>query len=145
MPWRKNQQPTPVLLPGKSHGQRSLVGYSPWGQTQLSDWAYTHIHTEYLIQWKCYANSCKNNENTMYIVTKLCFLELSGIFSSKYFWSEVSWVLGCGTCGYGGLTIKCLIKIDLVAFFTLLMTYTQPWSLISTLVLELIACRILFL
>ena len=23
--------PTPVLLPGKSHGQRSLVGYSPWG------------------------------------------------------------------------------------------------------------------
>jgi len=24
-------QPTPVLLPGKSHGQRNLVGYSPWG------------------------------------------------------------------------------------------------------------------
>ena len=24
-------QPTPVFLPGKSHGQRSLVGYSPWG------------------------------------------------------------------------------------------------------------------
>ena len=24
-------QPTPVLLPGKSHGQRSIVGYSPWG------------------------------------------------------------------------------------------------------------------
>ena len=24
-------QPTPVLLPGKSHGRRSLVGYSPWG------------------------------------------------------------------------------------------------------------------
>ena len=33
-------QPTPVFLPGKSHGQRSLAGYSPWGhrsQTQLSD------------------------------------------------------------------------------------------------------------
>ena len=30
IPWRK-WQPTPVLLPGKSHGQRSLVGYSPWG------------------------------------------------------------------------------------------------------------------
>ena len=33
-------QPTPVLLPGKSHGQRSLAGYSPWGpksQTQLSN------------------------------------------------------------------------------------------------------------
>ena len=26
-----NSQPTPVFLPGKSHGQRSLMGYSPWG------------------------------------------------------------------------------------------------------------------
>ena len=31
IPWRRKWQSTPVLLPGKSHGQRSLVGYSPWG------------------------------------------------------------------------------------------------------------------
>jgi len=31
IPWRRAQQPTPVFLPGKSHGQRSLVGYSLWG------------------------------------------------------------------------------------------------------------------
>ena len=30
LPWRRKWQPTPVFLPGKSHGQRSLVGYSPW-------------------------------------------------------------------------------------------------------------------
>ena len=30
-PWRRKWQPTSVFLPGKSHGQRSLVGYSPWG------------------------------------------------------------------------------------------------------------------
>ena len=30
-PWRRKWQPTPVLLPGKSHGQRSLVAYGPWG------------------------------------------------------------------------------------------------------------------
>ena len=38
MPWRKEQLPTAVFLPGESHGQRSLVGCSPWGcknQTQL--------------------------------------------------------------------------------------------------------------
>ena len=29
--WRRNWQPTPVFLPGKSHGQRNLVSYSPWG------------------------------------------------------------------------------------------------------------------
>ena len=31
IPWRRKWQPTPVFLPGKSHGQRSLAGYSPWG------------------------------------------------------------------------------------------------------------------
>ena len=31
IPWRRKWQPTPVFLPDKSHGQRSLVGYSPWG------------------------------------------------------------------------------------------------------------------
>ena len=30
IPWRREQQPTPVLLPGEFHGQRSLAGYSPW-------------------------------------------------------------------------------------------------------------------
>ena len=32
--WRRKWQPTPVSLPGKSHGQRSLVGYSPWGRKE---------------------------------------------------------------------------------------------------------------
>ena len=31
IPWRRKWQPTPVFLPGKSHGRRSLAGYSPWG------------------------------------------------------------------------------------------------------------------
>jgi len=31
IPWKRECQPIPVFLPGKSHGQRTLVGYSPWG------------------------------------------------------------------------------------------------------------------
>ena len=34
IPQRRKWQPTPVLLPGESHGQRSLVGYSPWGRKE---------------------------------------------------------------------------------------------------------------
>ena len=34
--WGRAQQPIPVFLPGKCHGQRSLVGYSSWSQKQLS-------------------------------------------------------------------------------------------------------------
>ena len=30
IPWRRKWQPTPVFLPGESHGQRNVVGYSPW-------------------------------------------------------------------------------------------------------------------
>ena len=33
-PWRRKWQPIPVVLPGESHGQRSLVGYSPWGRKE---------------------------------------------------------------------------------------------------------------
>ena len=34
IPWRRKWQPTPVFLRGESHGQRSLVGYSPWGRKE---------------------------------------------------------------------------------------------------------------
>ena len=50
--WRRQWHPTPVLLPGKSHGQRSLVGCSPWGHKGVGhDWATSlslftfHFHT----------------------------------------------------------------------------------------------------
>jgi len=34
IPWRRKWQPTPVFLPGKSHGQRSWWGYSPWSRKE---------------------------------------------------------------------------------------------------------------
>jgi len=33
--WRRKWQPTPVFLPGKSHGQRSLAGYNPWDHKRV--------------------------------------------------------------------------------------------------------------
>ena len=37
-------QPTPVLLPGKFHGWRSLVGYSPWGGRKSDTTEQLHFH-----------------------------------------------------------------------------------------------------
>ena len=34
IPWRQAWQPTPVFLPGESHGQRHLVGYGPWSRKE---------------------------------------------------------------------------------------------------------------
>ena len=56
IPWRRAWQPTPVFLPGESHGQRSLVSYSPWDRTEsdtievtwhmpMSMRGYTHENT----------------------------------------------------------------------------------------------------
>ena len=44
MHWRRQWQPTPVLLPGKSHGRRSLEGYSPWGHWGLDTTERLHFH-----------------------------------------------------------------------------------------------------
>ena len=49
MAWRRTWQPTPVVLPGEYHGQKSLVGYSPsrlhHNLTQVSTHTHTHTHT----------------------------------------------------------------------------------------------------
>ena len=42
LPW--SRQPTPVFFPGKFHGQRSLVGYSPWGSKESDMTEHTHTY-----------------------------------------------------------------------------------------------------
>ena len=42
--WRRQWPPTPVLLPGKSHGRSSLVGYNPWGRSELDMTEQLHFH-----------------------------------------------------------------------------------------------------
>ena len=45
--WRRKWQPTPVFLPGKSHGQRSLSEYNPWGRRRVGN----ELTTEQQQQW----------------------------------------------------------------------------------------------
>ena len=42
--WRRQWHPTPVLLPGKSHGWRTLVGCSPWGRRVRHNWAVCNLN-----------------------------------------------------------------------------------------------------
>ena len=46
-PLEEEMAPTPVFLPGESHGRRSLAGYSPWGHKEcdMPERAHTHTHT----------------------------------------------------------------------------------------------------
>ena len=52
--WRRQWHPTPVLLPGESHGWRSLVAYSPWGRWGLNMAEQLHFH---------FSLSCIGEEN----------------------------------------------------------------------------------
>ena len=45
IPWRRKRQPTPLLLPGKSHGWRILLGYSPWGRKESDMTERLHFFT----------------------------------------------------------------------------------------------------
>ena len=57
IPWRRKWQPTPVFLPGKSHGRRSLVGYSLWGSKESDTVERLHVidikvgHQWEYLQW----------------------------------------------------------------------------------------------
>ena len=44
-PWSRKWHPTPIFLPEKCHGQRSLVGYSPWGHKELDTTEHVSTHT----------------------------------------------------------------------------------------------------
>ena len=57
IPGKRKWQPTPVLLPGKSHGWRSLVGYSPWGCKELDV-------TEQLHFTSLHGDDCNERENS---------------------------------------------------------------------------------
>ena len=51
-PWRREWQPTPVLLPGELHGQRRLGGYSLWGHKELdTSEQVTHTHIDEHSPW----------------------------------------------------------------------------------------------
>jgi len=53
IPWRRKWQPTPVFWPGKSHGWRSLAGYSPCGHKESDTTERLHLHflffTDYIL------------------------------------------------------------------------------------------------
>ena len=60
MHWRRKWQPTPVLLPRESHGQRSLVGYSPRGRKESDTTERFHFHFLSFPQSSCIVHSVKN-------------------------------------------------------------------------------------
>ena len=82
-PGEGSGKPTPVSLPGKSHGRRSLLGYSPWGRKVRHDWA-TSLHFD---PWKESYNKPKQHikKKRHYFATKGPYSQIND-FSSGHIW-----------------------------------------------------------
>ena len=59
IPWSRKWQPTPVFLPGKSHGQRSLAGYGPWGPKESDMTEHTCTNRVHDLGWPWPASSSR--------------------------------------------------------------------------------------
>ena len=83
-PLEKGMQPTPVFLPGKSHGQRSLVSYSPWGHRRVRrDWA-TNTFTWFLLLYSTLFLSFTVQLSILYISLLSIFSFPPPLPSDKY-------------------------------------------------------------
>ena len=79
IPWRRKWLPTPVFLPGKSHGQRSLAGYSPRGckESDTTEWV-ERTHTSWHIYCMCVVWSCSAPS----LGYKCCVSQMFTVFTS---------------------------------------------------------------
>ena len=68
IPWRRKWQPTLVFLSGKFHGQKSLVGYSPWNckEPDTAEHTCTHTHTHTHIYIYAFVLSCSIVFNSLW-------------------------------------------------------------------------------
>ena len=81
---RRAWQPTPVFLPGESHGQRSLVGYSPWGRKESDVTERLSTHT-YIIALQCCNGLCRTSAQISQNLYPL-LLELPPLFTLARTW-----------------------------------------------------------
>ena len=91
IPWRRQRQPTPVLLPGKSHGQRSLAGYSPWGCKESDT-------TEHTCKLSLYSLSVAISWNSAWSIVATQKLPVGWIMNEKeqktpkcWEWTSLKW------------------------------------------------------
>ena len=83
--WRRKWQPTPVLLPGKSHGWRRLVGYSPKSWTWLSNFTSLHFilrkHLKYFFSTTIFSSK---DQGEMSLLLMLIIVKMSAPYKFSY-------------------------------------------------------------
>ena len=79
IPWKRDWQPTPVFLSGKSQGQRSLMGYSLWGQRESNTTEHACNHT-----FVVYARHCVRGFIYLHVFFHLIFVQSLESYNYMY-------------------------------------------------------------
>ena len=107
IPWRRKWHPTPVFLPGKSHGQRRLVGNSLWGCKELdtTEWLSMHAHTN------CWTLSDFWTISFRFVLCSLAFVLHLFLF-----------------CPHSRWTLMCLWHWNLLVLFVFYCSWTYKYG-----------------
>ena len=95
--WRRKWHPTPVFLPGKSHGLRCLVGYSSWSckESDTTEWLYFHFHFSLSCIGEGNGNplqcSCLENPRD------------GGVYGIAQSWTRLKWLSSSSSLKFTGL------------------------------------------
>ena len=115
--WRRKWQPTPVFLPGKSHGWRSLAGYSPWDHKESDTTEWLHISSIILVR------GLPPSEG--FILYILCrdkrLFPAKGISNRSQWMGERFRGLGCSCSGVSELgSLSSMVPMQIVSQYLLL-------------------------
>ena len=132
IPWRRKWQPTPVFLPGRSHGQRSLVGYSPWSCKEVRyDWMTKQQAKKWILTLNTSQRKFISLLNFFFFLLETCW---------KYFFCSVIfnvWSLSCapfrppGSSAYGISQAKILEWVAIS--FSRESSQPRDWTCVSCL------------
>ena len=129
--WSRKWPPTPVFLPGKFHGQRSLVGYNPWGRKESDATehtrACTHTESYSLFIWPTEINVPFAFVLFLkfYFLTHL-FLAVSGLHCHT--WALPSWGAWVSHCGgFSGCGAQALGSLGFSSCSMWAQSLAAPW------------------
>ena len=128
--WRRQWHPTPVLLPRKSHGRRSLVGYSPWGleESDTTERLPFHFSLSCIAEGIGSSLQCSCLENPR--DGGAWWTAIYGVAQSQ---TQLKWLSSSSKEGNGNsLQYSCLENpVDIGAWWAAVHGVTQSWTRLS--------------
>ena len=122
IPWRRKWQSTLVFLPGKSHGQRNLAGYSLWGRKRVG---HNLVTSQLITSVQLFCNYLYIYILTMYIKDTISapFLANISLFFAFYFFLWCSLIQKCFKILYREVYTFFPLKLSLLSYLRKLFLY----------------------